>query len=112
MFTDDEKRIFQYALNGETLYADPLRIKRLLQIGTNGQFDQLVEQQREGGEVEQAEANGILAQATAAAFRFPLLDPKTGSGFTEGESIDLLRRFLEWIEQKKTTGETLSTSST
>ena len=112
MFTDDEKRIFQYQLNGTTLYADPLRIKRLLQIGTGGQFDQLVEQQRDGNEVQQAEANGILASATAAAFKFPLLDPKSGNGFTEGEAIDLLRRFLEWVEQKKTTGGTFSTSST
>lgn len=112
MFTDEEKRIFRYEFRGEVKYADPLRIKRLLQIATDGNFDNLVDDQRGSDEVKKAVANGILAESTAAAFEFTLVDPDTGEGATEDEAIDLLRDFLTWIEKKNMSGGTSPMSAT
>lgn len=100
-------------------YADPIAVKRMLHIATGGRLNKLIEDANRDAHGPEAfplddesperlaalQARGVLATATCHAFGLPLFDPTTGEGLTEEEALALLREYLLWLDQKKTSGE-------
>lgn len=123
MWQEADRQIFPYVVQGQQLWADPIRVLRLLLQHTQGrlndlcrQANRLLDQTRDNGPppaepgtpeyVLAQESRGRLADAAVAAFGLPPFDPFTGQGVLENEAFDVLVAFMDWQEQKKTTGGT------
>jgi len=111
---------FVYTVQGDKLFADPLRVRRLFLEATDGrgwqyiadldrartELDKLtgddpkIVAQRAVLEVAKVKIEGALAEATITAFDMPPFDPTTGEGVTEYDALDILRQFMEYAEGK------------
>lgn len=126
------KEVFTYVIQDQTIYDDPLRVRRKLLAATHGRAwtylhdltrlkDALrtaeagAETARTGDnreEFERAEAQvaihvvevanleGLLAEASMAAFDLSPLDPATGEGVTELEALNVLMQYMVFAEGK------------
>jgi hypothetical protein len=131
MFPDTA--IYAYDIRGHgRFHADPLALRRGLLAATDGRCWQLAreagdleralgqaaDEPGEAGDARRAEGStrlaaveGRLVEAARAVFGLPAVDPKTGYGVTEMESLKLLRAFLDWLEQKKSESATCASAS-
>lgn len=108
-------------IEGTTLYADPLMLRRRLLQETHGRcmewakraktlqsdIDAIGDGDDEESKAKRAEwsrqladLDGHLANATFEAFGFERVDPSTGFGMTELGALEVLYAFLEWLEKK------------
>jgi hypothetical protein len=119
MWQEDDRRIFAFEFRGQTQFADPVRIHRLLLQATAGQLNAVCERANrvipdhdnpaEPGTMDYVaayEARGTLAKAALSAFALEPFDPTTGTGTLESEAMAILYAYLQWESQKKTTGGT------
>ncbi len=115
--------IFEYELPGHgRLYADPLAVRRGLLRASDGRLWEWAQAARQVGELvgqsaddptdagaarraefstSQSELEGRLADAAYAAFGLPPINAATGQGVAEAVALDLLQKFLGWMEEKK-----------
>lgn len=116
--------VFEYIVDGHTLYADALKVRRLLLANTEGrawtytrdlallkdeantikQDQGLTPEQLEArlsiNRVSVANLEGILAKAAVAAFEFPPFNPEDGSGCTELVALTTLSRYMDFAAGK------------
>lgn len=113
---------FDYEIQGNTLFADALKVRRGLLENTDGRawiyirdLDTLkteavklsdaaktpeVDAQTAINALAVVRLEGILAQATRNAFDMIPVDPETGVGVSEYEALLLLQKFMEYAEGK------------
>lgn len=113
--------IYPYTLpDGRTVFGDPVALLRELKLVTRGRLNDLLGAQARLAEIPREEtpsedilaaglaATGQLVEAALAVFRLPAFDPETGQGTLEDEALTVLANFLNWLHEKKTSGETPS----
>jgi len=112
MYSEDERRIFGPYANGtgNMVFCDPLAAKRKLNIVAGGDLNGLIAMYNGEDQAARGMAIEQLAQAAVVAFSLMPFDPLTGQGVTEGESMSVLRHFLDWLEKKNPSIEISPTS--
>ena len=116
--------VFKYSIKGIELYADALRVRRLLLSKTDGRAwtyirdlallkeeaakikedPELTTEQREArlgiNRVSTANLEGMLSAAAIHAFEFPPFDQNDGSGVTELEALVVLSQYMDFAAKK------------
>lgn len=112
MFTEKEKVIFCYEVDGEKYYVDPLDIRRRLVRAGGGEINLIIADAQK--EIDPKNPIEVLCKmdaqekrlvAVRQAFGFAEINPKTGEGVTEATAIGVLYQFLEWLEKNEKTAE-------
>lgn len=111
MFNEAERRIFGPYFNGVGLvFADPLRVHRLLHHCLDGEVNKQLALARSENEAERFQAWEKLIPATVYALDLKPFDPATGQGSLEQDVKAALRAYLEFMDEKKDQGLTSQTS--
>jgi hypothetical protein len=117
LYDDGERAIFEYAVNGQRLFADPMAVHRRLTLALGGNPNAVLEQSEAGlfeednpaaadepqNRLARAAAEERLWPAVRSALGLPAFDPKTGQGVTDATCRRLLDQFVAFEAQKKTT---------
>jgi len=96
-----EKKIFAYEVGGKVVFGDPAKLLRLLWFHSDGQFKELLNQHISADEKVSSPATDKLVQVVCDTFDLPAFDSATGEGTTEGEVLEVLEQFLNWLDTKK-----------
>ena len=120
MFTKTD--IYHYAIDGfGEFFADPLSLRRRLLVASSGrcwewakqakayeqQLAKLGEEDVDGRaewSMRLAEVEGKLVDVAFQAFNLPAIEPDADgqpSGVSELAGLELMYRFLEWLDEKK-----------
>lgn len=118
----DERKIYKY-IDPETQqekWDDPLRIHRQMREFTNGQLRYLLKMINEAEDKpptaendglahpqnvkEGAMAEGLLIEAARKTFGLPEFDPDSKSGIVDQDVLDLVNHWIDWTNQKKSSG--------
>lgn len=126
MFPAESRNVFSYHDGQRQRYADPLRVRRLLQKETGGELwhvwslanevqkalGRMARAERspaeagataelpEGPSAEMFAAEEALLDAARVAFDLPPFDPDTGEGATEEVCRRCLSSWLDWLSKK------------
>ncbi len=106
MFPEEERRIFSYWAGPMTgpLHADPYTILRRLTVELGGDVNLTLEEWYSENVVLAAMAEERLIDATRKSFKMDVFDetkPNGGGGAMDADVLDTLRKFLEFLDQKK-----------
>ncbi len=100
------REIFSFEYEGKARYIDPSVAEESYWSVLDDLDDKAFAEQLESPIREvrrRAELN--MLQAIYKAFGVKALDPETGTGLTEQETLDLSQRFWEWRESVKKNGD-------
>lgn len=114
MFTDNERKIFEYYDGSARVFADPKTVSRRLTIAAGGEPDSILAawraepQMEDGKEVPGSRAARLqaeekLVEIVRQAFEMVPFDKTTGMGATWDHCIDALNGFLEFWEKNART---------
>lgn len=81
-------------------FHDPLQVRRTLYLGSGGQFNTWLEEQRNGDTEAAMRAHEKLLPLVRAAFNLPPIDHLTGYGIADEQALQVLSAFLRWLEGK------------
>lgn len=107
MFSDDDRKIFEFSDGTKTIKADPLVIRRKLLVASAGEFWDLLAQGHRPADAGKEALEIVMAREDAqekvvlcvrAAFDLPPVDPGTGQGCTEAMCWAVLGRYLDLLE--------------
>lgn len=116
MFSESERKVFSYiGPNGQTLYEDPLRLRRELIIASNGEIEDWLKQEKTKEEIEalpehvqkqevvnQYKLQSKLVSAMRQALgNVPGIDFTTGAGILDSWVLETFQSFLSWLNEKK-----------
>ncbi len=112
MFSADERKIFGPYYDGakDHVYADPLRVRRLLTLRLEGKPNEWIARTASPDPKEKSDAVGKVVAATVEAFSLVPFDPKTGKGADELTCLETLDAFIKWQESKKSRPRSCPTS--
>lgn len=99
-----------YNDGAKDVYADPLRVHRLLVNELKGQHREVLAASRSQSNEIAFPAIERLIAAVRVAFDMTPWDVATGTGATEDDCFNVLDQFLEWQDKKKESAETSPTS--
>lgn len=111
-FEKEERQIFGPFNDGRGnwIFADPLKIRRILTIELDGDPNKWFRETSQGDEKSRAVAVGRVATAALKAFSMAPFDPKTAQGADEAKCLSILDQFLQWQDAKKSSTKTCPTS--
>lgn len=96
MFSKESRKIFRYHDGTSERFGDPLAIRRRYWRAIQGENETELFQQA-GGPLDIAdEALSRLLPIIRMTFEVEPLDPNTGLGLTEDETLELLKSFFDW----------------
>lgn len=81
-------------------YHDPLAARRALVLGSDGQFNAWLSEQRSPDAVTAMRAHEKIIPLVRAVFKLPAVDRATGAGVADQQALDVLNHFLSWLEGK------------
>lgn len=90
---------------------DPLSVQRKLLVGSKGQVNTWLQDQRGEDELVAMEAEEKLLPVARTAFGFKEVDKATGLGEPTSLVLECLNSYLAWIDAKKVKGPTSPISS-
>lgn len=112
MYSDAEKLIYCCTVAGQPRRYDPLAVRRRLLVETGGQFESLRAEYEGDDEAASLAAEELLLPAIRAAFRLrPIADAAHPDEATDGDALELLYDYLDFVGKPKSAGETPPTSS-
>lgn len=101
-FSQAEKEIFGPYFDGEKeRWADPLRVRRTLDMALAGRVNDYLARMVADNPVEKGEAINAVIQAAAHAFGLKLFDPETGEGVLDSSVLNLMESYTDWENEKK-----------
>lgn len=96
------RKIFEYTIDGEKRYADPLVVLRIIVDVIGDRVESaLAAANNEADLVASERARVQIVAGTRAAFKLPSVSMETGDGVPEADVIDLFRAFWDWMQEKK-----------
>lgn len=113
MFSDQERRVFQYHDGSALVWGDPLHVHREMSLVLGGESGKLISDWSysppDGQEPDPGlQANALLAErrlveAVRAVFKMAPFDPQTGQGATDTHCAEALNAWLEyeWAQKKR-----------
>ncbi len=105
IFTEQERRVFQYWNGVAQVWGDPVRIYRRVLSASDGDINILLE--RTSPEVQVvtptlwAESVERLVQVVRDAFEMAPFNPETGTGATETDCLNAIKSWQGWMDEKK-----------
>lgn len=105
----DEREIYRDPVTGT--YLDPLAVQRKLLVGSRGQVNAWIAEQRGEDEVAAMVAEEKLVPLIRQAFGLREINPTTGDGHPTSMCLKCLECFLTWADAKKVKGQTSLSSS-
>lgn len=112
MYSDAEKLIYCCTVGGQQRRYDPLAVRRRLLIETAGQFELLRAEYEGDDEMASLAAEELLLPAVRAAFRLtPIADAAAADEATDGDALELLYDYLDFVGKPKSADATGPTSS-
>lgn len=85
---------------------DPLAIQRRLLVGSKGNINTWIKEQRGEDELIALEAEERMLPVIRAAFGLVEVDKASGSGHPTELVLNTLTHYLQWAEAKKVKGQT------
>lgn len=101
MFTEEQRRIFQYHNGSGEVWGDPLPIGRHMRQQLGGDPNEALKDARSEDVAVRDAATERLVQAVRVAFDMVPFDKATGTGADEAICLAALDRFLTWNEDQK-----------
>lgn len=108
MYSEQEKKVFQYHDGTAEVFGDPVTIHRRLTAYLDGNPNQVIEATQNADPLAAMHANDRLLAAVRVAFEMPF-DKATGEGATEDECFAALDKFTEYLEKKGPNGASTPT---
>lgn len=120
IFSEQERSIFSFPSpdGSSTLFEDPLRIRRELllasknmlpkwleEIKTDEQIELMPEGIKDQAIIRNHELEAKIIDVARQAFGCPPVDFQTGEGVTDAYVLETIKRYLDWMNQKKTNAE-------
>ena len=98
-----DKNIYRCPVTGA--YYDPLGVQRKLLLGSKGQVNSWLADQRGGDELASLAAEEKLLPLIRSSFALPDLDSRTGEGSGTAVCLKVLECYLLWADEKKEMGQ-------
>lgn len=101
MFSEAERRIFQYFDGAGAVWGDPLALERALLSCLGPDAGRVLEEANSPDNLLALAATGQLVEGIRTAFSMVPFDPSSGAGATEAMCLDALEALYDCLDAKK-----------